>query len=167
MAPEGRDTRPTSDRVREAIFNSLTSMGIVEGASVLDLFSGSGALGIEALSRGAEHVTFIENDRRALAVIQANLEHTRLATRATVTSTDAITFVGIGRAARGFDLVLADPPYQFQGWAELFAGLGHDAVVVAESNRAIQPPEPWKASRQKRYGGTWVTICIVDGAEVG
>ena len=72
-APEGTTTRPTGDRVREAVFNSLHSLGAVEDASVLDLFAGSGALGIEALSRGAAEATFVDSDRRAVDLVQANL----------------------------------------------------------------------------------------------
>ena len=164
-APDGKDTRPTSDRVRESMFNALQSMGVIEGATVLDLFAGSGALGIEALSRGAEHATFVESDRRALAAIGSNLDRTRLAEKATVTATDVGPFVASGRAGRGFDLVLADPPYSFDGWDVLLAGLELGAVVVVESGRAIVPPPPWSAIRQKRYGGTWVTICAAVAPE--
>ena len=73
QTPPGLDVRPTTDRVREATFNALGSMGVVDGARVLDLFAGSGALGIEALSRGAEHVTFVDTSPRALEAVRANL----------------------------------------------------------------------------------------------
>ncbi|MGA1345675.1 MAG: RsmD family RNA methyltransferase, partial [Ilumatobacteraceae bacterium] len=82
VAPAGRDTRPTTDRVREAIFNALGSAGLVEGALVADLFAGSGALGIEALSRGAERCVFVETDRAALAALEQNLDHLGLRSRA-------------------------------------------------------------------------------------
>src|SRR6476469_10823502 len=80
-APEGHVTRPTSDRAREATFNSLGSLGVVEGATVLDLFAGSGAMGIEALSRDAAHATFVDNDERARTAIRDNLDTTHLAAR--------------------------------------------------------------------------------------
>src|SRR5262245_65746565 len=84
--PPGRSTRPTSDRVREATFNALGSLGLVEGSVVLDLFAGSGAMGIEALSRGARRATFVDNDPSALESIRTNLEVTKLAPAATVRS---------------------------------------------------------------------------------
>ena len=83
VAPTGQSTRPTSDRVREATFNALHSLGAIEGADVLDLFAGSGAMGIEALSRGAAHATFVDHDERARAAVHANLDVTHLADRAT------------------------------------------------------------------------------------
>src|SRR3954452_20915171 len=83
-APRGNDIRPTSDMVREAIFNSLTSMDAIADATVYDLFAGTGALGIEALSRGAAHVTFVDHDRTAIAAIEANLAATGLADRQAV-----------------------------------------------------------------------------------
>ncbi|MDX1577527.1 MAG: 16S rRNA (guanine(966)-N(2))-methyltransferase RsmD [Gemmatimonadota bacterium] len=106
-APSGRVTRPTADRVREAWFSALGSR--VRGASVLDLFAGSGALGLEALSRGAHHAHFVESDRRALAALRANVASLGLADRTTVVRRDAFRFVRSVRKA--FDLALADPPY--------------------------------------------------------
>jgi 16S rRNA (guanine966-N2)-methyltransferase len=155
-APDGADTRPTSDRVREAIFNSLASMDALDDAKVLDLFAGSGALGIEALSRYAAHCTFVERARPALDAIRANLDVTGLSDRANVVVADAMTFVSQGKAA-DFDLVLADPPYDFSQWEELLDGIT-TARVVAESNRTITPPEGWEVVREKRYGKTWVTF---------
>jgi 16S rRNA (guanine966-N2)-methyltransferase len=154
-APEGRDTRPTSDRVREATFNALGSLGVIDGARVVDLFAGSGALGIEALSRGAAHATFVENNRAAVALINENLGVCSLAAQATVVSGDA------GRHRidiDSIDLVLADPPYAFDGWNDLFERLPAGVFVVAESNRALEPPNGWEVVRQRRYGSTWVTF---------
>ncbi len=123
-APEGESTRPTGDRVREAVFNSLHSLGAVEDATVLDLFAGSGALGIEALSRGAAHATFVDTDRRAIGAIEANLAATGLAERATVLRADADSVVARAVAeGRRWDLALLDPPYAFDGWADLLAVL--------------------------------------------
>src|SRR5436309_16131800 len=111
VAPAGPATRPTSDRVREATFNALGSLGAIEDRDVLDLFAGSGAMGIEALSRGAAHVTFVESDGRALQAIRTNLDTTALADRATVVAGDALTFVRT--CGRRFDLAVLDPPYAF------------------------------------------------------
>src|SRR3954454_2222592 len=107
--PEGTDTRPTTDRVKEATFNALGSLDAVAGAEVLDLFAGSGALGIEALSRGAAAATFVDQAPVARRALAANLDRVGLADRATVVGADATTFAP--RASSAPDLVLADPPY--------------------------------------------------------
>lgn len=153
-APGGRSVRPTSDRVREALFNALGSLDLVRGAEVVDLFAGSGALGIEALSRGAAHVTFLDRDPEALRVVRTNLELTDLADRATVRRADVLSTPAAELRA---DLVLADPPYEFDEWSALLARLV-DAVVVIESDRVIEVPLGWEVLRQRRYGGTVVTI---------
>jgi 16S rRNA (guanine966-N2)-methyltransferase len=153
-APEGSGTRPTADRVREATFNALGSLGVVEGARVLDLFAGSGALGIEALSRGAAAVTFVDNDARSLAAVRRNLDATGLAAGATVVRGDALCFEG-----GPFELALLDPPYAFDdaAWDRLLTALDAD-VAVLESDREVPVPEPWRLLRAKRYGGTVVSI---------
>ena len=108
QAPKGTDTRPTGERVREAAFNLI---GPVDGAEVLDLFAGSGAMGLEALSRGAARVTFVEADRAACRAIDANLEKLRL-TGARVVQQDAARALALeAQAGRRYDLVLVDPPY--------------------------------------------------------
>ncbi|MEY2447720.1 MAG: rRNA (guanine966-N2)-methyltransferase [Acidimicrobiaceae bacterium] len=156
VAPTGQDTRPTSDRAREATFNSLGSLGVVEDATVLDLFAGSGAMGIEALSRGALQATFVDNDERALRAIRANLTATKLADRATVVAADAFTF--LGTAGRHFDIAVLDPPYAFDRWSDVMAELPA-GVAVLESDRPIDPGEGWTVVRTRRYGTTVVTIC--------
>jgi 16S rRNA (guanine966-N2)-methyltransferase len=155
VAPPGRETRPTSDRVREATFNALGSLGEIDGAQVLDLFAGSGALGIEALSRGAEHATFVERDRAALDAIRANLATTGLAAQATVVPSDATSFL----TSRGvpFDVALLDPPYGFDGWEALLDAIPAE-LVVAESDRPVEPGEGWTVVRSRRYGTTVVGI---------
>lgn len=153
-APPGRDTRPTTDRVREALFNALGSMRAIDGATVADLFAGSGALGLEALSRGASHATFVESDRRTAEVIRRNLATLGFDDRARVVVGDAI---GHARTAPHVDLALCDPPYAFEDWDGLLADLRADVVVI-ESDRAIEPPPPWRLDRSKRYGSTFVTI---------
>jgi len=150
-APPGSATRPTADRVKEALFSSL--LPILGGASVLDLYAGSGALGIEALSRGAAHCTFIERDRTALRTLRDNLDALDLNDRARVVPGDAMVL------CRGIeaDLVLADPPYGFDEWTELLDRVSAP-FLVAESGREVQPVDGWVVQRAKRYGRSWVTF---------
>lgn len=151
--PDGFDTRPTTDRVREAIFNALFSLNAIRGATVADLFAGSGGLGIEALSRGAAHCTFVESHRSTVRVLRSNLDQLGLADRSTVLTSDAM-----GAAATlDVDLVLADPPYDFEDWPELL-GVVKAPFVVAEAARAVPAPDGWQATRAKRYGRSWVTF---------
>ncbi|MEY2569694.1 MAG: hypothetical protein QOE63_44 [Acidimicrobiaceae bacterium] len=157
VAPAGNDTRPTTDRVREATFNALGSMGALDDATVLDLFAGSGALGIEALSRGARHATFVERDRSALTAIAQNLKATGLEAEATVVATEAIGFAAA--APEPFDLVLCDPPYSFSSWSSLLPVLP-GRVAALESDRDLPVAGPWEVVRAKRYGTTVVTIII-------
>ena len=153
VAPAGTSTRPTTDRVREAIFNSLGSAGLLDGALVADLFAGSGAIGIEALSRGAERCVFVERDRTALRALDDNLDALDLNDRTKVLASDALS------AAAGLDadIVFADPPYDFDSWDELLGRVSAD-LVVAESGRAVEPPAGWQVIREKKYGRTRVTF---------
>ncbi|MCO8127017.1 16S rRNA (guanine(966)-N(2))-methyltransferase RsmD [Acidimicrobiia bacterium EGI L10123] len=157
-APPGTDTRPTTDRVREAMFNALGSLGAVDGAVVADLFAGSGALGIEALSRGAASAHFVESDRRAVAVIEENLATLGLDDRGVVLRRPVE--VALDDLPVPLDLVLADPPYAFDGWAALLADLAtrlaDDGLVVIESGRAVDLPPGWERVRERTYGGTVV-----------
>jgi 16S rRNA (guanine966-N2)-methyltransferase len=153
IAPEGTSTRPTTDRVREAIFNSLGSAGLLEGALVADLFAGSGAIGIEALSRGAERCTFVERDRAALRALDENLEALGLHDRAKVLSSDALSVAGSIDA----DIVFADPPYDFDRWPDLLDRVTAD-IVVAEAGSEIPAPTGWSTIRARRYGRTRVTF---------
>ena len=108
QAPAGSETRPTADRVREALFSMLASrLGSFDDLKVADLFAGSGALGFEALSRGAAHVTFVENDRRAQAALKANAERLDVTDRVRVVGGSALALP----RSEAFDLILADPPY--------------------------------------------------------
>lgn len=138
--------------MREAVFNALGSLGAIEGATVLDLFAGSGALGIEALSRGAAHATFVERDRAAVSVLRANLEGTGLTGQATVRPGDAIRLLP---TLPPVDLALLDPPYAFDGWHDLLTRLPASLVVI-ESARPVELPEGWELVREKRYGTTVV-----------
>ena len=156
-APAGRATRPTSDRVREAMFSMLTSLGAVRGAVVVDLFAGSGALGIEALSRGAAAATFVDRDGAAVAAIRDNLAVLAPAdVHATVVGADVMRWL---EAAAWADLVLADPPYEFDEWGALLARLdGRAGLVVAESASELATIPGWETVKVKRYGGTLVTV---------
>src|SRR4051794_885187 len=154
-APKGTTTRPTSDRVRESIFNSLDSMGAVQDARVADLFAGSGALGIEALSRGAASVTFVDDDRGAIAAIKDNLTATGMAgPAATVVQADVSRWVASGDPV---DLALADPPYRYERWEELLSTI-RAGLIVCESDRDLPAHSRWHVVRHKRYGGTVVTV---------
>jgi 16S rRNA (guanine966-N2)-methyltransferase len=153
-APTGVGTRPTSDKVRQATFNALESMGALDEARVLDLFAGSGALGIEALSRGAAHCTFVEKDASALAVLKANVGALKIVD-ATVLAADVMRSDLLGRLS--IDLVLCDPPYVFDEWLDLASRLPGE-VLAAESNRTIDLGPSWETVREKTYGGTVVTL---------
>ncbi|HVU78924.1 MAG TPA: 16S rRNA (guanine(966)-N(2))-methyltransferase RsmD [Gaiellaceae bacterium] len=155
-APKGRDTRPTSDRVRENAFNLI---GPVDGADVLDLFAGSGAMGLEALSRGAAHATFVESDREAARVIDANLD--KLGLGATVLQLDAVR--ALQQERRTYDLVLCDPPYDYDA-ARLAPLLGRlltdDGLLVWETSSRRDPPKvPGLTQRTTRtYGSARLTL---------
>lgn len=159
-APDGQATRPTSDRVREAAFSVLLSLRPIQGATVVDLFAGSGALGIEALSRGAARATFVERDRRALAAIRANLTALALEDAATVVAGDAEVHAALA-VGDGADLVFADPPYSFDGWPRLLAtirGAGFAGLALIETGHSLELGVEWDAVRVKRYGDTVVTV---------
>lgn len=151
---EGNTTRPTTDKVRQAVFNSLDVSGLLHDAAVVDLFAGSGAVGIEALSRGAARCTFVERDRHALVALRANVETLKIADRCSVVVSDVIAWVG---AARNFDIAFADPPYEFTAWPTLLA-LIDAPTLVAESDRRIDATDGWEVARSRRYGRTWVTV---------
>lgn len=183
-APAGGAIRPTSDFVREAVFDTLASLDAVAGGEVVDLFAGTGAMGIEALSRRAAGVTFVDHDPRAIQIIRANLVTAGflgtaglpptggpLAPRGPygagrsirVVRADVLAWLGGPLAAqiRGCDLVLCDPPYRFSAWAELLCILRtglEPALAVLETAQPIEPPGGWEILRIKRYGGTVVTV---------
>jgi 16S rRNA (guanine966-N2)-methyltransferase len=161
LAPKGHETRPTSDRVRENVFNIVAPW--VEGARVLDLYAGSGAMGLEALSRGAQAAVFAEADSDAARVIERNLDTLRL-TGATVLRLDATTALAQEVAAgRKYDLVLVDPPYAMTDYAALARYLprvlADDGLLVLESAAKTEPELPELAVRTTRkYGSTRVTV---------
>lgn len=152
--PPGLTTRPTADRAREGLFSSLLSLLDLDGAQVLDLYAGSGALGLEAVSRGAAHATLVDNDPSALAALRTNVED--LGLPATVVDADAGRF--LGGAVTPYDLVLVDAPYDVEV-DPVLAGLRPlvtpGAVLVVERrSRGAAPsiPEGFVAERDRRYG---------------
>ena len=160
-APKGLATRPTGDRVREAAFNLI---GPVDGARVLDLFAGSGAMGLEALSRGAASAVFVEADPDAARTIERNLDRLRL-TGATVLRRDARTaLAGEAGAGRTYDLVLVDPPYEQWGALEskLAAALPRvlepDGLLVVETGSRTEPALPLHMRTSRRYGSARLTL---------
>lgn len=184
VTPPGDDVRPTLDRVRESVFNSLGSLDALRSAVVLDAFAGSGALGIEALSRGAARATFVDPAPAALDSVRSNLRSTDLWDLAEVVPGDVLDLLSVaavpGRAPDGvalagpFDLVLADPPYAFDRWPELLTSLGprlaDGALVVAESDRelgdelvAVLDELGGTILRERRYGGTVVAMISFQG----
>lgn len=176
QAPPGSTTRPTSQRVREGMFSTLTTLlGGWDDVAVLDLYAGSGALGLEALSRGASRCVFVDNDRRALGALEGNLASTGLP-GAAVTRGDVSTVVS-ARAETAFDLVLLDPPYALAAH-DLVAVLGRlvdngwlarDAILVVErATRESQPtwPPGLVLVRERRYGDTrlWYLLASHDSS---
>jgi 16S rRNA (guanine966-N2)-methyltransferase len=164
-APDIDSLRPTSDRVREAIFDILASRGVLEGAVVLDAFAGSGALGIEALSRGADSVCFVDSDRRAVAAIRANLASTGFvaAPSARVVRSDVLQFLA-SEPGTLYDLALVDPPYAFDEWP-LLLGLLRADLAVLETSRAVALGGSYEVCREYRYGGTLVTLVEARGRD--
>jgi 16S rRNA (guanine966-N2)-methyltransferase len=171
LAPRSGNVRPTMDQVRAAIFSSLAER--IAGACVLDLFAGTGGLGIEALSRGARAATFIERDRAAADCIRRNLEKTNLSAGGSVIAQDAFAFLarrGGPHNTEPFDLIFADPPYttrdqpidfgrQLTDSDALKAALCPGGLFILEKSPRHQltlAPGTWEIVRQKRYGSTEV-----------
>jgi 16S rRNA (guanine966-N2)-methyltransferase len=161
-APTGAATRPTSEKVREAIFAILPDVG---GARVLDLFAGSGALGLEALSRGAVHATFVDAARAALTAVRTNVRALGLEDRSAIVQADAVAFAARA-AASPWDVVFVDPPYASElairaVGAIPAANLNENAVIVIEHDRRNSPPETIGSllqTDQRRYGDTLVSF---------
>jgi len=142
-SPGWEGLRPTSDRLRETLFNVLAPR--IEGARLLDLFAGTGAIGIEALSRGASHVTFVERDPRAVALIEDNLRHCGMAKGYAIIRGDAGRFLRTVPAGQPFDLIVLDPPYAAEADTRvaLAAAAGHlagDGLLVLERGTRHTPP---------------------------
>ena len=153
-------TRPTTESVKEALFSMIQFE--LEDKRVLDLFAGSGQLGIEALSRGARHCTFVENNKQAMKIAENNVSHCNLQDNAKFVLSDAVAFLS---AKNNFDIAFLDPPYK-QGIIEkclpkLLPMMSDDGIVVCETSRDENLPESvsgWYADRVRNYGKTKLTI---------
>jgi len=160
---EGRDIRPTLDRVKESIFNMIAFE--LPGAMVLDLFCGSGALGIEALSRGAEHVTFVDNNPAALEIARKNLVDTHLNERASSVLSDSLDF--LKTTTKQFDIIFIDPPYESTLYQDVLAEITSRKLlkpggqVVVELDKMITPAfsvNDFSEQREKYYGRVKILI---------
>ncbi|MGN1124134.1 MAG: 16S rRNA (guanine(966)-N(2))-methyltransferase RsmD [Eubacterium sp.] len=153
-------TRPTTESVKEAMFSMIQFE--LEDKRVLDLFAGSGQLGIEALSRGAAHCTFVENNRQAMKIVEDNLSHCRLEDKAKTVLSDAVSFLSRGES---FGIAFLDPPYK-QGIVEkclplVLSSMEEDGIVICETSRDESLPENisgWYADRVRNYGKTKLTL---------
>jgi 16S rRNA (guanine966-N2)-methyltransferase len=156
--------RPATDRVRQTIFDMLTSRVALEGADVLDLFAGSGSLGFEALSRGARHVTFVENNRHALPYLQKTAQTLGCTDMVSILPVDALFFVDQSRES--YSLVFADPPYAFSQTQEIPVRIFQKGLLRPEGFLVIEHAHPQKfesteafvAGPEKRFGRTLVTF---------
>ena len=163
QAPEGSATRPTADRAREGLFSMLTSrVATFEGLHVADLFAGTGALGIEALSRGAAHCTFVESDRSAAAVLRQNLERFSALSRADI-RTQAIEYAS--PPSRPCDIVLMDPPYASGLAALALARIANPAwvapaglVSVETNGERLDPPPGFAVATERRFGKAHILL---------
>lgn len=171
QAPRGTDTRPTSDKVRESIFNIVRDEFV--GGTVLDLFAGTGALGIEALSRGAERAIFVERRPAACEVIRRNLAHTKFEQRG-LTLCKPVERV-LAELNEPCALILADPPYAYPTIHDIMALIGgarvieDDSIVVLEHSPRFAVMECYgrlELQRRKRYGDTAVSIFVVGEADI-
>jgi 16S rRNA (guanine966-N2)-methyltransferase len=168
-SPRGGDTRPITDRVKETLF-AIIGARVID-AVVLDLYAGSGAIGIEALSRGAAHVTFVERGRDALAAMRDNLARTRLDANATVVGDDVLRF--LVQPSGPFDLALLDPPYDERAilapLQRLTAHLAADATVVVKHfwRTEIALPDGLAPVRERRFGETTLTFLSATGEVEG
>jgi len=163
VAPAGQQTRPTADRTRETLFSMLASrLGSFDDFRVADLYAGSGALGLEALSRGAGHATFVETDRDAIKAIEANIATFDAGSRATIRSMSASNL----SKSHPFDLIFADPPYQpgsgtavadavaKSGWLPS----GGWMAIETQKGDAVAPPESWEVDAERDVGRARLTI---------
>ncbi len=170
IAPEGLDTRPTTDRVKESIFNIVAPY--LPAENVLDLFAGSGALGIEALSRSSKHAVFVEKDRNILHIINRNLSDVRLSEKAEVICSDAISF--LNRHKTKFDIIFLDPPYNTglltEAVNKIFDNslLKQEGIIVAESAYGGEEPpcEHFDIVKRAKYGKTNIFVLRHNKAEV-
>ena len=159
LPPQIENVRPTKDRVREAVFNSLTSFDLIDGRHFFDLFAGSGALGLEALSRGAKFATFVDRQKACIEAIQKNIETLGFRDATDVRHCD---YLQVAPTITKTDIVLLDPPYNFADWDYLLRHLSAEVAVI-ETESEIVLPEPWTSIKVKKYGSTFVNIAVPAG----
>lgn len=162
---EGMDVRPTTEKVKEAIFSSIQFD--LPQATVLDLFSGSGQLGLEALSRGAKHACLIDHSSKAMAVIRENIDATGFTAKAEAIQTEAAAFLKCLSSSVQFDLVFLDPPYRHDTIQEMLLLLEHhvavDGKIICEHERELELPDTisvWQKKKSRAYGSIAVTTYI-------
>ena len=165
--PKGDATRPTAERVKEAVFSMLQFD--IEDRTVLDLFAGSGQMGLEALSRGAINATFVDKSRDAVALIKENLEKTKLSNSATVFQCDYLEFIRRNRGAK-YDIIIIDPPYALGMYGPALKNLlaadmlKSTTLIVCESgtdtifNKDNELESKFEVAKQSKYGNTYITI---------
>lgn len=158
---EGDNTRPTSEKVKEAVFSAIQFE--IEGRRVLDLFAGSGQMGIEALSRGAESCTFVDSEKSAVKIIKENLEKTKLAFKASVAQTDSIAFLGM--TDKIFDIAFLDPPYSTgmlqKALSKIAPRIAEGGVVICEHPYGEEMPQEESGlakAKEYKYSKTAVTV---------
>ena len=159
---EGEDVRPTTDKVKEALFSIIQFE--IEGRKVLDLFAGSGALGVEALSRGSVHCTFVESNKAAMAIVKKNIELTHTEDNSTTVFGDAFSF--LNKCTEGFDVIFLDPPYStglLKKAVKLIGEknlLSEDGIILCESEAGGEEPpaDIYKIIKQAKYGKTTVFV---------
>ena len=163
LCADGKDIRPTLDRVKESVFNMIAFD--ITDSSVLDLFCGSGALGIEALSRGAKDAVFVDVSSQSLEITKKNLEATHLNTQAALIKQDALEF--IKNTTHKFDIIFLDPPYESSIYEDIISEiakrrvLNPDGLLIAEADNVLTPPfdcKPFKVHRDKKYGRVKILI---------
>lgn len=171
LAPKGLNTRPTLAKVKEAMFGMIQFD--LEDAEVLDLFAGSGGLGIEALSRGAARSVFCDADRNAISVIKSNIKRLGYDERAEIFPGDSIALLDrFAESGRTFDIVLLDPPYETQLESNAIAKLtqlgllSENAILICEHSRENTPefPDGFNVKKARKYGDCYVTYAVFEGA---
>jgi len=178
VCPDTRDTRPITDRVKESLFSVLASYDLLAGQRVADLFSGVGSLGLEALSRGADFVTFVEQDPRIVAFLEKNIAKARFVAQSRIVRANAFRVgASVEAGSAGYDLVFVDPPYakaqdvgEGSSMAHLFEVLGSQVapkgVVVVRTEKGVSPPEAYGTFHvidRRDWGTMSVTLFQVQG----
>lgn len=160
IPPKNDKIRPTSDKIKEAVFGALQFD--IAGKDILDLFSGSGSLGIEALSRGADSCTFVDKSKESIKLTEANLEKTKLTSNAKVILSDCSIFLKSCKSS--YDIIFIDPPYRLNLYSSVLNDINENGVlkkggiIVLESEGQVENYEPYEAYKIKKYGITTIAF---------